>query len=58
MGIAVIISVDERYGRYDVAVDERYKLDIRGSMHHTTILTMKIQQDATLYQNIIISCFK
>ena len=57
MGTAVIISVDERYDRYDVAVDERYKLDVRGSVHHTTVLTVKTQQDATVYQNFIVPYF-
>jgi hypothetical protein len=55
MGTAVIISVDDRY---DAAVDERYKLDVRGSVRHTTILTVKTQQDATVYQNFIIPYFK
>ena len=29
-------------------------LDVRGSVHHSTIHKEKIQQDATMYQNFII----
>jgi hypothetical protein len=29
-------------------------LDVRQSVHHSTILKMKTQQDATLYQTFII----
>jgi len=32
--------------------------DVRGSVHHSTFLTVKIQQDATVYQNFIIPYFK
>jgi hypothetical protein len=32
--------------------------DVRGSVHHSTILTEKTQQDATAYQNFINRCFK
>ena len=35
-----------------------FKLDVRGSVHHRTILTVKTQQDATAYQNFIIPYFK
>jgi len=34
------------------------KLDVCGSKHHSTILTVKTQQDATVYQNFIIPYFK
>jgi hypothetical protein len=33
-------------------------LDVRGSVHHSTILTVKNQQDARVYQNFIIPYFK
>jgi len=33
-------------------------LDIRGSVHNSTNLTVKTQQDATVYQNFIIPYFK
>jgi len=34
------------------------ELDIRGSVHHSAVPYRKNQQDATLYQNFIIPCFK
>jgi hypothetical protein len=30
-----------------------YKLDVRGSVHHSIIRKEKIQQHATLYQNLL-----
>jgi hypothetical protein len=35
-----------------------YKLDVRESLHHSTVLTVKTQQDTTVYQNFIIRYFK
>jgi hypothetical protein len=34
------------------------ELDVRGSVHRSTVLTVKTQQDATVYQNFIIPYFK
>jgi len=33
------------------------KLDVRGSVHHSTILTAKTQQDATVYQYLLFQIY-
>jgi hypothetical protein len=39
-----------KYGHYTIT----YKLDVRGSVHHSTNKKKNVQRDATMYQNFII----
>jgi len=48
-GHAALACVDT-----DIIPTQALQLEVRGSVHHSTIHKKKIQQDATMYQNFII----
>jgi len=54
----IFLPIMDYYWRYQVFhVDETLLLMCRVSVRHNTLLTEKIQQDATVYQNFIIPYF-